>query len=60
MILAERILADDISNFIRLVKQDNTTFGVICQLVPATRLELASLSAHAPKACVSTNFTTRA
>lgn len=29
-------------------------------LVPATRLELASLSAHAPKACVSTNFTTRA
>lgn len=32
IILAERILADDISNFIRLVKQNNTTFGVTCQL----------------------------
>ena len=29
-------------------------------LVPGTRIELASRVAHAPKACVSTNSTTRA
>ena len=29
-------------------------------MVPETGLEPASLATHAPKACVSTNFTTRA